>query len=68
MKANSKRYRHCSHNAVSHPNPVYREAVTKQSPGLPGFDGYPGNVAEHKINPNGVAPLTLSLTEIRNLN
>jgi len=33
-----------------------REAVTAQSPGLPGFGGYPGKRTAKRTNPNGVAP------------
>ena len=33
-----------------------REAVATQSPGLPGFGGYPGKGPDKRFNPEGVAP------------
>ncbi len=44
-----------------------REAVATQSPGLPGFGGYPGNRSKQAFNPNGVALFTTLPDEISGL-
>ena len=44
----------------------YRNAVTSQSPGLPGFGGYPGIARQNKNQPQGGCAKRRSLTCLNN--